>query len=316
MTRRALVIGCGGVAGGAWTIAMLNSLTKATGWDPRQADILMGTSSGSVIVSLLGGGISVERMMNNQRTGHSHTTAWDHDDSSGGALPPLPGSLMPGAPQLLWQGLRGRVSAMTALSGLLPKGRLNIEPLTKLIDGLSTENAWVPHPATWVVAVDDKTGERVAFGSPDAPRVAMRDAVCASCAIPGWAPPIEMAGRRYLDGGIASPISADLLANKGIDEVVIISPMASRQTDRPRSLPLRIERLMRKIMTQRVTSEIRYLQDRGIRVLWLEPVPEDLASFGYNMMDPKRRKSVFDTALRTTPETVRLALRSSSIRFT
>lgn len=316
MTRRALVIGCGGVAGGAWTIAMLDSLANATGWDPRQADILMGTSSGSVIVSLLGGGISIERMMNNQHSGHSQTTRWNHDVSSGGALPPLPASLLPGAPQLVWQGLRGRVPAMTALSGLLPQGRLDIAPLTQLIDGLATENSWVPHPATWVVAVDDKTGERVAFGSPDAPRVAMRDAVCASCAIPGWAPPIEMAGRRYLDGGIASPISADLLADKGIDEVVIISPMASRQTDRPRSILMRMERLMRKVMTQRVTSEIRYLQSRGIRVLWLEPVPEDLASFGYNMMDPKQRKSVFDTALQTTPETVRLALRTSTIRFT
>lgn len=309
MTRRALVIGCGGVAGGAWTIAMLDSLSRATGWDPRTADILMGTSSGSVIVSLLGGGISVERLLENQRTGHSRSTQWNHDRSSGGALPPLPSGPLPGAPGLVWQGLRGRASAMTALSGLLPKGRLDIGPLQQLISTVATTRDWVAHPATWVVAVDDRTAERVAFGSPGAPHARLQDAVSASCAIPGWAPPIRIGRARYLDGGIASPTSADLLAHSDIDEVIIITPMASRKLDRPASLAHRAERMMRKVMTARVTSEIAKLEQSGKRVLWLDPSPEDLHAFGYNMMDPKRRHLVLETALRTTPLTVENALR-------
>lgn len=313
MTRRALVIGCGGVAGGAWTIAMLDSLSRATGWDPRTADILMGTSSGSVIVSLLGGSVSVERLLENQRTGLSRTTRWNHERSSGGALPPLPAGPMPGAPGLVWQGLRGRASAMTALSGLLPKGRLDIAPLQQLISTVTTTNDWVAHPATWVVAVDDRTAERVAFGSPGAPRARLQDAVCASCAIPGWAPPIRIGDARYLDGGITSPTSADLLANSDVDEVVIITPMASRKLDRPATLAHRAERLMRKIMTARVTSEIAQLERSGKQVLWLDPSPEDLHAFGYNMMDPKRRQRVLETALRTTPHTVENALRITPV---
>lgn len=313
MTRRALVIGCGGVAGGAWTIAMLDSLSRATGWDPRTADILMGTSSGSVIVSLLGGGISVERLLENQRTGLSRSTRWNHDRSSGGALPPLPSGPLPGAPGLVWQGLRGRASAMTALSGLLPKGRLDIGPLQQLVDTVATTKDWVAHPATWVVAVDDRTAERVAFGSPGAPRARLQDAVCASCAIPGWAPPIRIGGARYLDGGIASPTSADLLADSDVDEVIIITPMASRTLDRPATLAHRAERMMRKIMTARVTSEITRLEQSGKRVLWLDPSPEDLQAFGYNMMDPRRRQHVLETALRTTPLTVENALRITPV---
>ncbi|MFP5430716.1 MAG: patatin-like phospholipase family protein [Gammaproteobacteria bacterium] len=313
MTRRALVIGCGGVAGGAWTIAMLDSLSRATGWDPRTADILMGTSSGSVIVSLLGGGTSVERLLDNQRTGLSRSTAWDHNRSSGGALPPLPSGPLPGAPGLVWQGLRGRASAMTALSGLLPKGRLDISPLQQLISTVATSNDWVAHPATWVVAVDDRTAERVAFGAPGAPRARLQDAVCASCAIPGWAPPIRIGQARYLDGGIASPTSADLLVDSDVDEVIIITPMASRQLDRPATLAHRVERMMRKVMTDRVTSEIARLERNGKRVLWLDPSPEDLQAFGYNMMDPGRRQQVLDTALRTTPLTVENALRITPV---
>lgn len=309
MTRRALVIGCGGVAGGAWTIAMLDSLSRATGWDPRTADILMGTSSGSVVVSLLGGGVSVERLLENQRIGLSRSTQWNHDHSSGGALPPLPSAPLPGAPGLVWQGLRGRASVMTALSGLLPKGRLDIGPLQQLVNTVATTKDWVAHPATWVVAVDDRTAERVAFGSPGAPLARLRDAVCASCAIPGWAPPIRIGNRHYLDGGIASPTSADLLTDRDVDEVVIITPMASRQTDRPGTMAHRLERLMRKAMTARVMAEIKELKQRGIRVLWLEPTPEDLTAFGYNMMDPKRRLHVLETAMHTTSGTVENALR-------
>lgn len=313
MTRRALVIGCGGVAGGAWTIAMLDSLSRATGWDPRTADILMGTSSGSVIVSLLGGGISVERLLENQRTGLSRSARWDHDRSSGGALPPLPSGPLPGAPGLLWQGLRGRASAMTALSGMLPKGRLDTGPLQQLISTVATREDWVVHPATWVVAVDDRTAERVAFGSPGAPRARLQDAVCASCAIPGWAPPVRIGRARYLDGGIASPTSADLLMNSDVDEIIIITPMASRRLDHPPTLAHRAERLMRKVMTARVTSEIAQLERSGKRVLWLDPSPDDLQAFGYNMMDPGRRQHVLETALRTTPLTVENALRITPV---
>lgn len=315
MTRRALAIGCGGVAGAAWTTAMLSGLAEATGWDPRTADILTGTSSGSVMVALLGGGISVERMMQNQRTGFSQTTRWNHDRSSGSHLPPLPGLPLPGAPLLALQGLHGRVSAMTALSGLLPKGRLDVEPLAELIEGLATKDQWVSHPATWVVAVDDQSGERVAFGSPTAPRVPMSQAVCASCAIPGWAPPIPMAGRRWMDGGIASSASVDMLADTGVEEVVLITPMVSRVMDTPRSLPVRMERLLRRVMTQRTNAEIALLEARGIKVLRIEPALDDLDAFGFNMMDPRRRVKVFDTAVRTAPGIIRKALQETPLRF-
>ena len=52
--RRALVLGCGGVAGGAWSIAALHHLEQKLDWDARDADILIGTSAGAVLATLLG----------------------------------------------------------------------------------------------------------------------------------------------------------------------------------------------------------------------------------------------------------------------
>ena len=58
--RRALVLGCGGVAGAAWQIATLEALEKRLNWDAREADILIGTSAGAVLAALLGGGVGIQ----------------------------------------------------------------------------------------------------------------------------------------------------------------------------------------------------------------------------------------------------------------
>jgi NTE family protein len=50
-------------------------------------------------------------------------------------------------------------------------------------------------------------------------------AVAASCALPAVFPPVTIEGRRYIDGGVRSPVSADLAA--GCDLVVVIAPDAS-----------------------------------------------------------------------------------------
>ena len=43
-----LVLGAGGVVGQAYQAGVLSALQRETGWDPRQAAIIVGTSAGSV----------------------------------------------------------------------------------------------------------------------------------------------------------------------------------------------------------------------------------------------------------------------------
>lgn len=297
--KRALVLGCGGVAGGAWTIAALNNLEKQLQWDAREADILIGTSAGAVVAALLSAGVSVEQLMACQRGDADSGCAWQHDKDTGGALPPMP-RLRTTAGNLLWKGLKGEISLLTTLCGLAPTGQFDMTPFRNLIDGVIRAGEWTSHPDTWIMAVDTVTGQRVPFGKAGAPQAAMNDAVCASYGVPAWCPPVTIGGRDYIDGGVASPTSADMLAESDVEEVIVLAPMASLQMDNPRSPLARVERRVRRMMTGIVDKEVALLQAKGKRVLRLHPGPEDLEAIGYNMMDPARRTSVFNTALQTT----------------
>jgi NTE family protein len=122
----------------------------------------------------------------------------------------------------------------------------------------------------------------------------------ASCAIPGWYTPIEVAGRRYVDGGTRSPASLDLLAHSGLDEVLVLAPACSVETDRPRGGLARLERRVRRRATLRLMSEVEKVRAAGIHVTVACPGPEDLQTIGGNVMDASRRADVFEVGLRTS----------------
>src|SRR5882672_11965977 len=51
--RVGIVLGAGGVLGGAWMVGALAALNRVTGWDPREPDQLVGTSAGALFAALL-----------------------------------------------------------------------------------------------------------------------------------------------------------------------------------------------------------------------------------------------------------------------
>src|ERR1700680_3946790 len=61
--RVGIVLGAGGVLGGAWMVGALAALNRVAGWDPREADCLVGTSAGAVFAALLAAGVSPARLM-------------------------------------------------------------------------------------------------------------------------------------------------------------------------------------------------------------------------------------------------------------
>jgi NTE family protein len=122
----------------------------------------------------------------------------------------------------------------------------------------------------------------------------------ASCSIPGWYTPVNIGGRRYVDGGACSPTSLDLVARLELDEVVVLSPMTSLQYDRPAQVAARIERRFRRLSTKRVIGEVKKVAATGTKVTLLGPTSEDLEVIGANMMDPRRRELVLETSLRTS----------------
>ncbi|MFT3927788.1 MAG: patatin-like phospholipase family protein [Myxococcales bacterium] len=304
--KRALVLGCGGVAGAAWTTATLSELERVLGWDAREADVLIGTSAGALAAALLGAGVSVSQLMKSQR-GELEADCWDHARDWGSGRPPVP-SLRFTAPRF-WSGvMRGRVSLATAFTGLLPEGRAGFASFERLFARVLPEQRWVSHKATWIMVADVDSGERVAFGKPGSPLASISSAVSASYAVPGWYTPIRIGERTYVDGGVVSPTSADLLLGSDITEAIVLAPMAAREPASGGARRNPFAEALRMHMTRIVDREVKALQAAKIRVIRLDPSNEDIAAFGINLMDPRRRLGVLETAIRTAPRAVESAL--------
>src|SRR4051794_41628673 len=60
--RVGLVLGAGGVIGGAWLMGALEALEAETGWRAADAEQIVGTSAGAVIGALAAAGVPPEYM--------------------------------------------------------------------------------------------------------------------------------------------------------------------------------------------------------------------------------------------------------------
>ncbi len=293
--RIGLVLGAGGVLGAAWMTGALAALQQRLPVPAGEAEIVVGTSAGSVLAAALRCGIDVGELVAHQRgIAAAGLSGLGAPDLGGGALPPPP-QLRVGSPRLMLATLRTphRVHPWVAASAWLPQGRARHATLHAMVHSLvsrarhaasphSGHLDWAADGRTWIMAVDYDSGRRVAFGRHDAPPAALPDAVVASCSIPGWYRPAEIDG-----------------APAGLDEVYVLAPLASMVSDRPRKPHERVERRIRRFITFTLRREVQVLRSHGARVTVLTPGPEDLAAMGVNVMDPRRRENVLETSLRT-----------------
>jgi NTE family protein len=302
----ALVLGAGGVLGAAWMTGALARLAERLPGPVSDVDLVVGTSAGSVLAAAL-----------RCRTPFEEIAAWQRGQASGpltesvalaaqdGPLPPLPRMRLGSVPLARAALLTPhRVPPWVAASAWLPHGRGRHTALRSLVSGLQHRagpSGWVDRP-TWIATVDYDTGQRVLFGRDGAPPASLADAVVASCSIPGWYEPAVIGGRRYVDGGVRSMTSLDVLAGTDIRDVYVLAPLASTETDHPLQPHLRMERRLRQVLTHVVVRQARALAAQGKRVTVLTPGPRDLAAMGINLMDPRRRQAVLELSFRTSAE--------------
>jgi NTE family protein len=310
--RRGLILGGGGTLGASWTIGALVALHNRLGLDARDADLIVGTSAGSILAALLGAGASADDLWRHQ---HGHPVesgplagrVFDYDNAAGGPAPPRPQAAI-GSPRLIARSMRHprRFPSTAVISAFLPAGRGSLGDIGKMVEDVIPSGAWSPHPGVRVVAMDYDSGERVVFGEPGSPHTGLAEAVVASCSIPGWFPPARIGERRFVDGGTFSNTSLDLLSAERmpgglpLDEVYVLAPMAARGYDKPGTVMGRLERGYRHRVTRQMLHEAKQVREAGTKVIVLCPGPDDLEVLGANLMDPTRRAAVLATARRTT----------------
>jgi NTE family protein len=304
--RVGLVLGAGGVLGASWLIGAVEALESETGWRAADAEYIVGTSAGSVVGALAASGIASEYMSAYAagRTLEAFADAESRADALSArllgteyrlhrALPPIgPGSWRLALNTLLH--LRSH-SPATVVAGWLPRGLISTGPIHGLVEKFVARH-WPDHPGYWAVAADYRSGKRVAFGRNGAPNARVAEAVAASCAIPGFYHPVEIGGRRYVDGGICSTSNLDLLCGADLDLVVCLNPMSSVAPIVGGSPADRFAALMRAAAGRRLGHEARKLRAAGTEVLILQPSRNDCALMGLNLMSGTRRVEVMEQA--------------------
>jgi NTE family protein len=310
--RVGLVLGAGGVLGGAWLAGALAAVAEGTGWDPATADVIVGTSAGSMIGALVSSGVPPWFMVAHSagvtfpglldRQGQPTDEA---DRSAGGYL-----VRDKGLPDLRPYNLRLGVRALRnprshrlgpVAAAWVPRGVMSTAPLRETVRRVVPQG-WTRHPATWIVATDTATGRRVVFGRDDAPAAELSEAVAASCAVPGIYRPVRIGGRTYVDGGAWSASNLDCVARLDLDVVICLNPLSSRPEDLAVLGRGRVRGGMRRAVGRRLGWEARRLRERGTEVVLVQPVAQDLEVMGGNMMSTARRHLVLETAQRTTSE--------------
>lgn len=286
MARVGLVLGAGGLTGEAFHAGALAAIEETTGWDPRDADIITGTSAGSIVGTFLRHGISTADFAAHL----CDEPVSERAEASLARMGPEPGMVrrpgfsLPSLPNAstLARFARGRTSLGVLMASGAPHGRIEILPFMQRIQR-AVGPGWVDDPL-WICGVRLRDGRRVVFGREDAPEVDIEDALAASCAIPGIFRPVEIHGDLYVDGGAHSPTNADVLRREDLDLVIVLSPMSTRRgVIRP--LPDHAPRLGYRYQLGR---EARRLREAGMQVMTFQPDAGDLAVMRGNAMNASK----------------------------
>jgi NTE family protein len=295
-------LGAGGVVGQAYQAGVLAALEREAGWDPRDADVIVGTSAGSVTGAALRVGVPATDLAAStygvpmSRKGGALLTQILPDDTP---LPiPTLRSLFrpwnPPSPALLGRmalrpwAVRPEVLVMT----MLPRGQVDISDRAHALHELVGDR-W-PH-GLWLCAARRRDGERVVFGQEGSPHATLAEGVLASCAIPGYFTPITVEGTEYFDGGVHSITNADVLRSAGLDTVIVVSSMSASH-----GRGEGVDALLRWSVHRRLERELARLESAGTTVISLEPSTRSQRAMGVQAMAEDRGPRVIEAAYEET----------------
>lgn len=258
---QALVLGGGGVAGVAWELGILLGLYEA-GTDARSADLIIGTSAGSVVGAQITGGTNLENLFAAQLTpveqSKERMAVFD------------PTQMMEAFRQAIIRAgsdrkaIRAHIGAYALAAPTIPEAERRA-----IIESRLPVQDW-SQKRLLIVAVDTASGEEYIMDRTSG--ISLVDAVTASCALPGIWPPATIAGHRYMDGGMRSATNADLA--RGSERILILNPVGARAN----------------LFGDGPAEEAKALENEGSRVLVIEPDAASAAAIGQNPLDPATRE--------------------------
>jgi NTE family protein len=283
-----LVLGGGGVLGEAWMMGVLAGIEDGTGFDLRRCEHFVGTSAGSIVAARLVAGesprrpapVSARRPAQVQQPPAGFGSTAVEAARRAGAWALAAGAAF--VPLAMGLATPGGAAVRAALLRPLPRPRATLEQLRRSIEQSSARF----DGRLRVAAVDRRSGRRVMFGSPGAPRAPVATAVEASCSVPWLFAPVRISGREYVDGGVWSATNLDA-APAGRDTYVLcLNPTASIAGSES------VFALIRNVARSAVSLEALVLRRRGATVQLVAPDVGSATAMGTNFMDREPRRRV------------------------
>lgn len=215
--KRALVLAGGGIAGIAWETGVLRGIADESPAAARlliESDVLVGTSAGSAVAAQLGSGHTLDELFDRQVSESSAEidSGVDVDTITELFLTALAAPYEEPLDKTRQQ--MQRIGAVALATETVPA------PVRRQVIAQRLPSHEWPERAVRLTAIDVATGELTVFDHESG--VDLVDAVAASCAVPGAWPPVSIADRHYMDGGVAS--SVNLVVAADCDVAVVLVP--------------------------------------------------------------------------------------------
>lgn len=213
VTKRALVLAGGGIAGIAWETGVLRGIADEAPDTARAlltADVLVGTSAGSTVAAQIGSGLGIEALYDRQ------LAAASAEIDPGVSIDTITGVFLAALtdPDATTTQKLQRIGEIALSTPTVAE-----DVRRAVIEQRLPSHDW-PDRELRVTAIDTATGELVTFDRTAG--VSLVDAVAASCAVPGVWPPVRIGPRRFMDGGVGSTVNLAVAAD--CEAAVVLVP--------------------------------------------------------------------------------------------
>ncbi|OBH61100.1 patatin [Mycobacterium mantenii] len=215
--KRALVLAGGGIAGIAWETGVLRGIADESPAAARlltQSDVLVGTSAGSAVAAQLSSGHSLDELFDRQ------VAASSAEIDSGVDIETITELFLTALAEPYEESLDRTRQQMQRIGAVALATKTVPAPVRRDVIARRLPSHDWPDRELRLTAIDVATGELTVFDRDSG--VELVDAVAASCAVPGAWPPVTIAGRHYMDGGVASSINLVVAAD--CDTAVVLVP--------------------------------------------------------------------------------------------
>ena len=307
--RVGLVLGAGGTVGLAYHTGVLRALEQIGGFVPQEADLLVGTSAGSVIAAYLRSGWTTDDLWGLAMGTHPVLSGLTPDEVEARRAELFTPSFR-SFPDLVRRSLGSAfvlartITRLPAPAAPWPLRRIFPGGLFDMTEGNRRFNedlplGW-PSKPLWLCAVDIVSGRRVVLGRAGAPFASLHEGVMASCSIPGFYRPVQVGNMTLVDGGAHSSSNLDLAGKANCDLIVASVPMAWDTS----AAPCAAQQLPRRFAARRLSAEVSQARARGACVLLVRPTKAEITAHGFNFMRREGWETVATMAYDATAYTV------------